>query len=357
MKSLTIKIVALLCCLVVGTLSVIFLFQQSEKSIQYTNSFIRQFPPHFATEVHQADLGFNSYYFSGIEDSTIYLGNITAPLQMLLLDTLLQRKEQFFIELNEKHLPFHKPQVKVNDTNFYVYEGSIPYLFQGSVFDWKASLKINTGNFFSQVVPIDSVRNAVRYIAPQSGENIIGVHDLRDTADVNLSSTLLEKQLDGIIDTDGTLLYNKQLDLLCYMHRYRNEFTVFKPSLALVYRGKTIDTISKSTIELKEIKGKSIKTFASPPLIVNKSSATYGNFLFNHSMLRGQFELAVNWKNASIIDVYDLVGKRYVLSFYVYHIGDSKMKSFTVDGHTLYALIGDKIVKYQLRSELLNKYE
>lgn len=357
MKSLLLKIGSLLCCLVIAVLTVVLLFKQSEKSIQYTNSFIRQFPPHFATEVNQADLGLNSYYIAGIENSNIYLGNITAPLQVLVLDTVLQQKEQFVIELDEKDLPFHKPQVKVYGKKFYVYEGSIPYLFQGSLLDRKASLKIDSGNFFSQMVPIDSVRNAVRYIAPQSGENIIGVHDLRDTATVVLSNSLLQKQLDGIIDTDGTLLYNRQLDLLCYMHRYRNEFTVFTPSLALLYRGKTIDTISTSTIELKEIKDKSIKTFATPPLIVNKSSATSGNFLFNHSMLRGQFELEVNWKNASIIDVYDLVGKRYVLSFYVYHIGHSKMKSFTVEGHTLYALIGDRIVKYQLRAELLNKFE
>src|SRR5690606_15477423 len=154
---------------VIAVLTVVLLFKQSEKSIQYTNSFIRQFPPHFATEVNQADLGLNSYYIAGIENSNIYLGNITAPLQVLVLDTVLQQKEQFIIELDEKDLPFHKPQVKVYGKKFYVYEGSIPYLFQGSVLDRKASLKIDSGNFFSQVVPIDSVRNAVRYIAPQSG--------------------------------------------------------------------------------------------------------------------------------------------------------------------------------------------
>lgn len=344
-------------CLAIGGVSITLLYSLSEKSIQYTNKFIRRFPQHFAEEKKRIDLKYNSYYFAGLEGDIIYLGNATAPFQIRKVDTALHKSEVIHLEFDNKNLAFRNPRTKVKGNYFYVFEGSIPYVFQGKIQNWSAALKINSGYYFSQLVPIDSTNTALRYIAPISGENLIGISNLKDTLDIKVGYHILQKQIDGIFGTDGSLHYNQKLNLLCYVHRYRNEFTVFKPDFRLLYRGKTIDTINQAVIKLIDVKSQQIKTFAEPPLIVNKMSETDGNFLYINSTLRGQYESAINWKTASIIDVYDLVNNRYVASFYIYHLHKDKMRSFIIKDGFVYALIGDHLVSYKLRNDILKKYQ
>jgi hypothetical protein len=127
---------------------------------------------------------------------------------------------------------------------------------------------------------------------------------------------------------------------------------VAQPNLNLAYRGNTIDTITKAQIQLVQLKEGKGKTFAKPPLIVNKTSAVDNELLYVNSALLGQFETEELWKTASIIDVYNLTDKSYRSSFPIYNIGNKKMRSMLVSGKLFYALIGDKIVCYKLREHL-----
>ncbi|MHB1146951.1 MAG: hypothetical protein ACYC01_05075 [Lutibacter sp.] len=347
-----VKFALLLTCTIFGVGVIIQLFNLSEDIIHYQNRFIRRFPQHVAQEVHQTDLVYNSYYFAGIGDGKIYLGNYTAPLQMMVLDSTLKEKKIYNIELMEQNLPFQAPQLRVLGDHFFVFEGIVPYIFKGNISNWKASLRINSGYYFSQLEPMDSVNMAIRYLTPKSGESLIGALNLTDTTKATYGANLLQKQFDGIFDTDGSLLFNRSLNRLVYVYRYRNEYIVADPFLNLDYRGNTIDTVSQAQVRLAQVKNSPMKTFAEPPLIVNKTTAVDGNLLYVNSLLPGLYESENIWKIASIVDVYDLTDKTYRSSFPVYHIGDKKMKSMLVSGNLLYALIGQKIVCYKLLEHL-----
>jgi len=346
------KIVVLSLLTIFGCSAMIILYKMSENITHYHNNFTRRYPQHAAQEIYNTDLKFNSYYFAGQNNGTIYLGNYTAPLQVMALDTTLKKKHIFHIVLNQQQLPIQSPQIRIQGTNFYVFEGTVPYIFKGSIKDWIGSLIVNSGHFFSQLEPIDSVNLAIRYMQPKTGQSLIGKINLADTSQVNFNTKLLQKQLDGIFDTDGSLLANHSGNKVIYVYRYRNQFVVTKPNLDLLYRGNTIDTITKAQIQLIQLKDGKGKTFSKPPLIVNKTSTVDNELLYVNSNLLGKYETEDLWKTASIIDVYNLTDKTYRSSFPVYDIGNKKMRSMLVSGKLLYALIGDKIVCYKLREHL-----
>lgn len=350
--SYKLKFILLLICTIFSVVVIIQLFNLSEDIIHYQNRFIRRFPQHVAQEVHQTDLTYNSYYFAGSGDGNIYLGNYTAPLQIMVLDSTLQKRTVYNIVLKEKNLAFRSPQIRVQDDHFFVFEGIVPYIFKGHTSNWKASLKINSGYYFSHLEPMDSVNMAIRYLTPKSGESLIGTLNLADTTKVTYGTKLLQKQFDGIFDTDGSLHFNQQLNRIVYVYRYRNEFIVANTNLNLDYLGNTIDTVSRAQVRLVQVKNSTMKTFAEPPLIVNKTTAVDGNLLYVNSLLPGLYESENIWKIASIVDVYDLTDKTYRSSFPIYHIAGKKMKDMLVSGNLLYALIGEKIVCYKLLEHL-----
>lgn len=346
------KIVALIMLTLIGCISIVILYKLSENITHYHNNFTRRYPQHAAQEIYSNDLKFNSYYFAGQSKGIIYLGNYTAPLQVMVLDSTLKTKRIFHIVLKEQQLPIQSPQIRVLDNCFYVFEGTVPYIFKGSTKDWNAKLRLNNGQYFSQLEPIDSVNLAVRFMQPKTAQNVIGKIDLSDTTKVIRNTPLLQNQFDGIFDTDGSLMVNHYRNKVVYTYLYRNQFIVAHANLHLDYRGNTIDTIIHAQIKLIQLKNGKGKTFAKPPLIVNKTATTDGDLLYVNSTLPGQYETEELWKTASIIDVYNLADKTYRSSFPVYNIGNNKMRSMLVSGKFLYALIGNKIVCYKLREHL-----
>ena len=347
-----VKIKIILISTVLGVGVMFLFFKISEQMIHYENKFIRRFPQHVAQEIYQLDLIYNSYYFAGSCNGKIYLGNYTAPLQVLELDSTLKFRKKHQITLKQQNLAFRSPQIRVKENNFYVFEGIVPYIFKGNIKNWTASLRVNSGYFFSSLEPMDSVYMAIRYLKPKRGESLMGTINLSDTTKVKYAPLLLQKQFDGIFDTDGSFHYDSQINKIVYVYLYRNQYIVSNKNLDLNYRGNTIDTVSRAQVQLTNLKNSRMKTFSKPPLIVNKLSAVEGELLFVNSVLPGLYESEDLWKAASIIDVYNLTNKTYRSSFPIYDVDEKKLRSMHIYNNYLYALIGTKIVCYKLQDHL-----
>jgi len=331
---------------ILGTGSVAALFISSENIVRYHNNFIRRFPPHVAEPSGSLNLGFNSYYFAGRADGKIYLGNLTAPLQVLAIDTAMAAKNSFQIELKEKDLPFDTPQLKVLGKHFFMYEGAVPYIFSGKVANWKGSLRIKDGFYFSQLAPIDSSHVAVRYIDKSTGQNLLGVIDLDRKSSIK-GYGLLQKQFDGIFDTDGILHVTDSK--IVYNYRYRNGYVLAANSLKLVRRGKTIDTVETVVMKLDTVKSRGYITYAAPPHVVNRVSAVSGKYLFVNSTMPGNNEHLTIWKTASIIDVYNLDDNSYAGSFPLHFKDGKAMRGFIVYGNHVFLLNDNQLIRYMLR--------
>lgn len=321
---------------------VVVLFLSSEHTIHHRNNFVRRFPHHPTENKGTIDLQYDSYYLAGYDNGKIYLGNTTAPLVVTVVDTAFQNKQEFTISLKKNDLPFRAPRLVVQDPYFYFTDGTVSCVFGGSITDWKPKLLLYKDAYFSSFVPLDQNQAVIKASAKKTHENVLGVVNYGGA--VKLNYDLLQKQIDGIFDTDGMLLYNKQLNKVIHTYYYRNQFIVADPDLKKSFTGTTIDTISKAQLEVVTINSKKITTLAKQPLLVNRKTATYGNYLYVNSALMGKYEPKEMWEKAAVVDVYDLTKKTYAFSFYLYDKGEAKVKDFMVVGDLVVSLVGRYMV-------------
>ena len=340
----------------IGLVSLLFI--SSEKRIHKENPFIRRYPHHPATKTHKLDLGYNSYYIAGMDKDKIYLGNYTAPLHLLEVDTTLRDTTEIRLELLEKQdLPFRSVQIRIRPPYFYLLDGTVPVIFRGKIGQWKSKIYMEGSTYFSLAEPVDTNAFAMRARSKHTNENTIVSLRMTDTAEVELYPEILQKQSggDGIFDTDGTLIYNEDLQKIIYTYYYRNQYMVIQPDMRLGYRGKTIDTITRAQLQITRMESRNARTMEAPPLMVNRKTATSGKYLFIQSELLGRYEEKRMLDQASIIDVYDLTKGTYELSFYIYHENGKKLRQFMVFDNLLVAMIDDKTVTYLLRDKYFKK--
>ncbi|MFW0739952.1 MauE/DoxX family redox-associated membrane protein [Flavobacterium sp. T12S277] len=335
---------------------VALLFMLSEDIIHHRNNFVRRFPGN-AVKVNDINLKFSSYYFAGASKDKIYLGSHTAPLLVTMLDTALQNKNEFKIHPNRTDFLFQSVQIRVSPPNFYLIDGYVPVIFKGNINNWKGYVKWNGATTFSHYQLMDSLTLAFRSNSNINGESVLGSLHFGSKPKTRFNTSLLQKQIDGIFDVDGTLHYNQDTQKLVYIYLYRNEFIVGDKALNLNYRGKTIDTISKAQIKVTTVASQQEMKFSAPPVIVNKTSAVCKNLLFVNSALLGKYEPAEMWKDASVIDIYDLNTNSYQGSFYIYHIKNDKLKNFFILNDNFYGFIGPYLVHYKLSRKLTNSYQ
>ncbi|KGO93647.1 MauE/DoxX family redox-associated membrane protein [Flavobacterium subsaxonicum] len=352
-KNLTARI---LLCIALSSGLVIGLYASSKQMLQYHNSFIRVFPRMAAEKDQQIDLKYNSFYFAGTSDAEIYLGNYTTPLKVIEFDRDLKKTKSYQITLDRQDLPFQSVQISILSKDFIVYDGSVSCIYIGTTDNWKAQLKFRGDTFISSAEPLDSNTIVFRGLKTSTLTSNLGKYTIRPESFVH-NDSLLQKQNDGIFDSDGMLHFDVTSNRIVYIYRYRNQFFSTDKNLQLISRGNTIDTISKAQIKIAKIVNRNQQKMSAPPLVVNKSSTVYHNLLFINSLIMGRFEPEDMWKDASIIDVYDLTNGSYKCSFYIYSEGNEKLRSFRVEGNTLYALVGNALVAYKLSPEITHNYK
>jgi hypothetical protein len=340
--------ITLLICAIAGIGFVSVLFSLSERGLHRDNSFTRRFPGHPAIKAKELDLKVNSYYIAGADKGQIYLGNKTSPLHLKILDTVLREKEVVRLTLNQDSLLYRSISLRVIPPYFFLADGTAPYIGRGNTTDWKVYSVLNAPIFFTSIEPVDSVNMLIRAVGSKTKENVLGKISLLDSSTVTLSYDLLQRQIDGLFDTDGKLLYNHKLKKLIYTYFYRNQYVVADDNLQLSRFGKTIDTISRAQIKVGAVASKNQQKMAAPAKLVNKHSATCGKYLLVNSKLVGRYEPMEMWDIASVIDVYNFEENTYEFSFYIYNIGKARLKSFRVLDDKFIGMIGNHIVTYQL---------
>lgn len=350
------KPIRLICfCLVFSVVSVTLLFLSSENIMHYNNPFIRRYPVHAAEFIYEIDLKFNSYYFAGSDEKNVYLGNYTNPSQVLLIDNKNKQIKMVRISFTPNKIPFKNVTIAVRDSSFYLFDGSVPKYFQGSLKNWKINNEFDRFPYFTKALPLDDFSAVFRSNNAKNAANVLGIYNTSDASGrIKYKRDLLERQTDGIFDTDGMLLYSLKLKKIVYLYYYRNEFIIADKLGNLSYRGHTIDTIKKVKIKTASLNNDTERTISSPVYIVNAHSAVFQNLLFVNSKIKGKDEIDKLWERSSIIDLYDIKTNKYLLSFPVYHIGKKRLRSLTITEENLYALIDKTLVVYKF-SDIIKK--
>lgn len=356
MQSLNNRILIRLSVLVLGsTLVITGLFLFSEDIMEKENPFIRRFPQASAAKVGSIDLRNTSYYVAGTDKDKIYLANRLAPLQILEIDSDLKSKKKYTIQLDRENFKFLTVEVRIRAPYFYVIDGTVPVIYRGLISDWRAKVISEKKFYFSDIVFMDDNQMAFRTQKPPIGENILGVINSSGNPKIKYNPLVLEKQMDGIFDTDGTLQYSSTLHKLIYTYYYRNQYIIADDNLKVEHRANTIDTTTKAKLKVVKMEKSGDVKLGAPPYMVNRHTAVQGNLLFVNSLLRGKYEDKDVWKYATVVDVYDLSKQFYLLSFYVYDEEAGRMKNFFAADSALYIISGHYLLKYGYGKRILTK--
>lgn len=348
--NLKLIIIAIICSAVI-----VILYFYSEHTMHRENPFIRRFIQGATTQTAEAELTNNSKYYAGTDGKTIYFGDSQAPLHILAYDTILKTKRQYKIQLERENFPFVSVQVRIAPPYFYLMDGTVPVIYKGNISDWKAKLVMYDNNYyFSKAEIIAPDKIAFRAQQLKTLYNILGTFTFKDSLQVNYAPQLLQKQIDGFFDTDGMMQFDQQSQKFIYTYYYRNQFIIADTNLKLIRRGSTIDTTTKAKLKVAHIKETGQRKIASLPPTVNKLTAVSNNLLFVNSKLIGRYEPKEMWKQASIVDVYNIEKNTYLSSIYIYNINKTKLQEMFVIDNYLYAIIGHRLHKYQLSKKHFN---
>ena len=331
--------------IILGSISLLYgLYRSSESIIHKRNPFIRKFIPHHARYINSYNLSYNSYYIAGYGNGNIFLGNSTAPLHVLQIDSTLQNSKTFQIKPNPTNFNFKRLFLKVSIPKFYLYDGQVPVVYQGDIKNWKAEIW-NQEAYFTLLTPADSNLVGIRGIDIGREMNVLGVLSDKKPR-LKYNSSILKKQIDGMFDTDGILLYSRELRSFIYTYYYINQYVVTNKKMSSFSIGRTIDTVSKAKLIVSSLKSSKLNKIASPTYVINEAATTYKEHLYIVSGTIGRYEKKNMWKQASIIDVYSITNNTYDYSFYVYH---PKIRDFIIYNNQLFFIKENTLHHYSLK--------
>ncbi|KIC61354.1 MauE/DoxX family redox-associated membrane protein [Chryseobacterium taiwanense] len=322
-----------------------YLYDSSEYILKKENNFTRRFRPHAIDFPETIHLNANSFYFAGSKGDSVFLGNTTAPLLMGKIVPDFRTLEIDTLTISDKRLAFSSVQLQVKYPYFSFTDGKVPAIFEGKFPDKNANLIMKDKLFFSQILMIQPFKYIYRTHSLARNENVVGNIDISRDA-IQFNDKFLEKQVDGIFDTDGKFVVDPSSGEYIYTYFYRNEYRRLDKNLQFLGNGRTIDSTSKANIEIISNK-EGVRKLAKPPLKVNLIQSAYDGILFNMSSLKGRHESETIWKKSKIIDVYEYKSNSYLYSFPIYHIKKEVVRDFLATENYFYVLIGNDIMRYK----------
>ncbi len=337
----------------VGIVAILFAF--SEKKMYRNNAFQRKYIPKVATYIRDLDLGTNNHYIAGFKNNIIYLGNYRAPLYLKTLTTSLDSISDFPVSINNMDLPYRRASIRVEPPYFFVGDGTVPIIFRGRIKDWKATVFSYDRAFFKQFEIADSTHIGIASISHNTNTTVLGLLTSSQIKDsVYFNNDIISKQLDGIFDTDGVLLWNERNKKFIYTYYYQNRYEVMDAGIQYLFSGKTIDTVSKPILNIRHHSKTDQYSKGGNTIVVNRHMASVQNYLLINSDRLGRYEDKDIPESAAIIDVYDIAENKYEFSFYLGHQPGRKLDGFRIDKNLLIALVDGRLWIYKLKPEYFN---
>lgn len=336
---------------IIGVGIVALLFAFSEEKMHRNNAFQRRYIPQPLVTLQEFTLEWDTYYIAGMDKEKIYLGNYTAPLYLDEVDIAKRKLGKYRVSVSDTTLPYRRVRTEVKPPNFYLGDGTVPIVFRGSLQDRKAYPYRDDSHFFNFIVA-DTSNLGIVSISESTGNTTLGIlSNENGKREVKFANNVLEKQVDGIIDSDGTLHWNQRHQDFVYVYRYRNTYEVIDKQLNHLFTGRTIDTIANAILDLAYYKDTEQYKLGAKSVVVNKASATDGDYLFIESERLGKFDDADLTETTSIIDVYNIYDQVYSFSFYLYHDIGKELTGFRIHGNLMAAIFGDTLKIYKLKPE------
>ncbi|MCG8321921.1 MAG: hypothetical protein MI921_20660 [Cytophagales bacterium] len=300
--------------------------------------------------IHVLDLKYNSYYIAGLTKKKIYLANATKSDFLILTDYDLTDTLSMDLNIPEyENVAWGAIKTQVDSPYVYIAEGIVPTVIQGTFPDFQY-MKTNLKNLdFNKSVAIKPSNIVIRRHDSELQQTVLVKAPMNPSSlRLDTLSYALEKQLDGFFCSDGVILYNHHLAQIIYVYAYRNQFIGLDANLNVLYKGNTIDTISRAKIKVDTLVYENkTQVKSSNAKIVNKRAAVHKDWLYVHSGLMADNELKEHFDENSVIDVYSLRDQKYKFSFYLPVYKDKKVHDFKVDDNKIVAMHDRFLITYR----------
>jgi hypothetical protein len=327
--------------------SIWLLYIASEKINHRPNGFIRLVPPHVAIPEKILDIKYNSYYIAGMTPTHIYLGNALAASWVLKMDHSLADTGHMRLQLAPGMNLSGPATVTIDSPYVYMTEGTQGAILYAELEDPVLRRLPDGKRQFFNARPVSPSSYILRMYDTALHQNVLAKRTL-DTAYLQPGKPVLEKQVDGVFCTDGTLHYEPAMGKLVYVYYYRNQFVCLDTNLNIQYKGRTIDTVSHAHIKVASLTAAGKSTLASPSGVVNRLSCIDGKWIYVNSRLMANNEKRETFDKMSVIDVYSIKDGSYHFSFYLPSLGDTKLRGFRVLNKTLVALYDHYVYTFRL---------
>ncbi len=328
--------------------SALFFVLKLKTRPEFGGGFTRTFAQGVVRDKIRFDLLYNSYYVAGLSDERIYFGNSVAPSYLLTLSKNLEDSIPIRLQFPSDRLARRALQVNVVGEEIIAFENITPAFVSGYLKDPRMTYHaveepnfLSVGSVLSRTSLIVKSNNLTKVKAVFK-KTLLGHSATEGEADI------LEKQIDGILCTDGQLLYDPYSAQLMFVYFYRNRMMHLDTNLHVIRTLKTIDTVSTAHLKVGTISSEGIRTMAAPPVMVNKKGFLSKSWFIVHSALRGDGEDLSRFQSSSVFDVYDLTLGHYHCSFYIADLNGFKVKSFAFNDSILVVLQDHYVTRYRI---------
>jgi len=252
------------------------------------------------------------------------------------------------IELKPQNteLQYRSLKLSVLPPHFFMMDGTMPFILRGKLGEWTAKPWMDGVAYFNRALPIDSNRIYIRTTSSITQKSTLGLIEGTEEFKIQLDTTLLEQQIDGVFDVDGIMIRDKIDSTLGYVYYYRNQFMTANSQLEELKRQRTIDTVQRAHIEVAQKNREGRIQMQAPPLTINKTAFMTNGLMLIQSDRLGRNESKDMLDQASIIDVYDYRKGTYEFSLYLYHFKKQRAREFAIQGDRLVALIDNSLSVY-----------
>lgn len=350
------KIIIYILCILVSSIVVISIFNVIATK-NTDNSFVRKFKNNKIEFKQELRLKNNQFTFAGKYNSNITLRDITDPTYLFEIDSSLKKIDRINLKV---------------PSSFNV-KGAMAFLntfsdiaFLSNQFSELATFekqKVNSykidGLRFDFLQPISKNSVIVRAKKDSSYKKSRELTKLAISKAVTVNEKyLLPTQIDGYFCTDGWLSFDQENSRIFYMYYYYGEFLCLDTNLNLLYKKKTIDTVTKANIKLKfkYVKGSNgammrSTTQANPPdNLINRHITTDKNSIYLLSLLRADNESVSEFKENHSIDVYSIKNGQYQYSFHVPKYKGKRFTNFKIINNLFIAIFEEYLVTFSIQN-------
>lgn len=291
------------------------------------------------------------WYIAGLTQQHLFIASSDAFNYLLKVDMQAPAKgrQQIYIRKKEnRHGPMPGATLFVTGPKFFIIDGHQPAVFKGDTINWMINTIDTPAASFDSGLLLSDTTMIVRALN-NKGLSIGRLEPDR----LHLSHILPDKNMNGIMEMDGTMCYQPSVSRFVYTYYYRNSFVVCDAALHVLFKKNTIDTIAYPQINVSQPDRFGEIRLSSSPIVTNRRSAVSQEYLFIQSGLMADNEDRNVYQRSVVFDVYHLTDGNYICSFYIPAPYRKKLFDFRVTDSRLMVLYEDALVVYQLKMQAI----